>query len=466
MAACVVALLVALRVLPTPPASAVLLLILAAGFLIQGRKRYGDLLHPIPVFGSLWCGCLALASLRLLPMFSDWSWRTWLYLLIPLLTFPAGVWIAEKRSPTKARQSPLALFHGFSPRRALIAALLSLLVGGATLGHEYSLIGGIPVLSDNPDALRMELFGVAGQGDPQFDRLGIKLLHPFVEFAKYAVFLAWLVLLHPCRKTRATKALAVLLALAGTLAYASQGGRTQWVCVAVVALALVHYLRRPLRLRELGVALVAGFLFVALYGAYRIQQSQSAPLFDRALAGSSLPAGPLGTSLAFGYSTLTISFQVFNGLVEDLPTLQLPAHGYLFYSLHRLLPRSNIQELALNLYSGESITPTFLGEFYADYGILGVALGPLALGIFYGFVYARGQRQGALYSTYTRAVLLQSLVFFPYVDLFSQQLTWMFDFFFMYWLLRFACRTTPHAVPAVPDSALKVPAWAPPHLAS
>ena len=304
------------------------------------------------------------------------------------------------------------------------------------LGYEYSLIGEIPILSSNPDVARMRLFGVAGQGDPDFNRLYIKILHPLVEFIKYGVFLAVIVLCQKKPKSRKVVVLGLLLILMGLIVFASQAGRTFIVNIAITSAVLFHYLHRRIRLVELGVALLVLFLLLGFYGSIRTESSESAPLFQRAIQVSSLPEGEFWNGVASGYGTLTTSFEIFYRLTVDLQTIQRPSTGFLFYGLHRLIPRANIQEFDSDLYTGEMITPTFLGEFYADYGYWGVLFGPFILGVGYGWVYSRSATWNALYWVYVRALLIQMLIFFPYGNLFSQYLTWIFDLFFMYLLIR------------------------------
>jgi hypothetical protein len=429
---------VSLGVVPRLPLFPVMLGLTALAFVLWGRAQR-DLLHPTCVFGALWCGCLALGSLRLLPLISDWAPRVWLCFLTPVFTFPAGLWLSrcliKKMSPAKPRETR-GCPESLPARRTLIIAGISLAIGVFVLGYEYHLIGGIPVLSDNPDAMRMQLFGVAGQGDAQFDSLFIKLIHPFVEFNKYAVFLAMLLLAQGQLRTRTMLIAGILVVVGGTFAYGSQGSRTSLVQIGVVALAIWHYVRRRVLLRHVSLAVASLFLFAALYGSLRIQKSASAPLFDRALAKANFPQGAIGDGLAFGYATATISFEVFDRLVDDLDSVQHPRDGFLFYSFHRFIPRSNIQEFAFDLYSGESITPTFLGELYADYRYLGVLLGSVLLGVAYAWVYHQMETVGSSNAIFTQGVFLQVLVFFPYVNLFSQYLTWMFDLVFMFALIQ------------------------------
>jgi oligosaccharide repeat unit polymerase len=141
--------------------------------------------------------------------------------------------------------------------------------------------------------------------------------------------------------------------------------------------------------------------------------------------------------MAYGYATVTKSFEVFHQLTVDLRTTQRPGEGFLFWAFHRFFPRSNIQLLDEQLYTGEMITPTYLGEFYGDYGYWGVLFGSLVLGVGYGYAYMRGEAQNRIYWIYVRAMLIQMLIAFPNMNLFSYQLTWIWDLFFMYLLMRY-----------------------------
>jgi hypothetical protein len=437
-----------LRATPFLGLSTVALGLASVTFLLFKRGREADLLHPTRVFGSLWCLCLAVASLRILPSISEWSSETWACLLTPVVTFPFGVWIGtrilKRRNPgADIRSRKMDALSLIDVRKNLWIALACLGVGFAVLAYEYHLIGGIPLLSDNPDETRMLLFGVAGQGaDPRFNTIWIKLIHPFVEFNKYAVFLAVLLLLRRDGKTRAVSIAALLIASAGILLYLSQAGRSFVVDVTVVVVGLAHYLRRRIRLKQLCAAVLTLALFVGFYGSYRASESSSAPEFRAALAQSDLPPGSLWEGVAFGYATVAVPLRVFDSLVDDFRSTQRPPHGFLFYSFHSLIPRTNIQEFSFDLYGGESVAPTFLAEFYGDFGYPGVLFGTSLLGMVYGWVYALGERKDTAYRIYARCLFLQMLVFFPYVNLFSQYVTWILDLCFMYTLLRLSSQTS------------------------
>jgi hypothetical protein len=434
-------LLIALGVFPPFRLSSLVLLIASGGFLVVKGRGSRDLLHPVRVFGALWCFCLALASMRLLPLISEWGYVTWSCFLTGLLSFIGGFWLADRfsrrhqvsRGPGREAEAPATSL--LTERKTFIVAGLSLAVGAAVLGYEYHLIGTIPILADNPDEARLRLFGFAGIVDPQFDKLYIKLLHPLVDFLKYGVFLVVIVLCQRTPKSRKVVALSVILIVFGTLMSSSQGGRGFFVNIAVASVVLFHYLRRRVRLVEFVLACLVLFFIVGVLGSMRTKASGSGPLLERVISQSNLPEGEIWDGMAFGYATVTRSFEVFHRLTDDLRPPKRP--GFLFYAFHRYIQRANIQLLDEELYTGEMITPTYLGEFYGDYGYWGVLFGSLVLGVGYGYAYMRGETQNRIYWIYVRAMLIQMLIAFPNMNLFSHQLTWIWDLFFMYLLMRY-----------------------------
>jgi oligosaccharide repeat unit polymerase len=434
---------IALGISPSFRLSVLVLLIASGGFLLVEGRGSRDLLHPVRVLGALWCFCLALGSMRLLPIISAWGFVTWSCFLTGLVCFMGGFWLASRfsrrredsRRPGREEEAPAtSLLVG---RKTLIVAALSIAVGVAVLGYEYHLTGTIPILADNPDEARSRLFGFAGIVDPEFDKLYIKLLHPFVDFIKYGVFLAVIVLCQRTLKSRKAMSLTVVLIVFGTLMLSSQGGRNFFVSIAITSIVLFHYLRRRVRLVEFVLACSVLFLILGLFGSMRTKASGSAPFLKKAMSRSSLPEGEIWNGIAFAYATVTVSFEVFHRLTDDLRTTQRPSGGFLFYSFHRFLLRSNLQLFDKELYTAEMITPTYLGELYGDYGYWGVLFGSLALGLGYGYAYMRGEAQKQIYWIYVRALLIQMLIYFPYFNEFSYHLTWIWDLFFMYLLLRY-----------------------------
>jgi oligosaccharide repeat unit polymerase len=424
--------------------STVLLAMAATAFVVVKVSPTFDLLHPVRVFGALWCFCLALNAMRLLPIISDWNLLMWTCVTTGLISFIAGFVIAQRlwREPVTASagRTPEDDFQNvFLPNgRTLAISAVCILVGTAVLGYEFHLIGGIPILADNIDQLRMELFGTAGTGNPAFDTLFIKSIHFLVDFVKYGVFFAFIVLVQNRMKNRRVALASALLVLIGTLVYISQAGRMFLIEIIVTCAVLFHYLRRKIRVVELTAAVMVIFILLGTAGALRTQTGTAGSIIDRVRSGSNLPEGQFWDGIGFGYLTLTESFEVFYRLTTDLRTTTRPREGFLFYNVHRIIPRANIQELTLNLYSGLFVTPTYMGEFYADFGVPGILFGSLALGMLYGWVYLQSRVPNPIFWLVVRGMFIQMIFFFPYVNLFSQYLNWLVDPIFMYLLIRLA----------------------------
>ena len=439
----VLAIAIVLEFIPSISLLTLLLFGAAAGFALWGTGRNTDILHPVRVFGCVWCFCLALASLRLTTNISHWEPPMWGYVLAALACFIAGFWLATRVLTRLRGGRPTRPWGGLpssellAPRRTLVVAVICLAVGVGALAFEYREIEGIPIFAQNIDLARTQFASPIGRSSTEFHTLFYKSISVLSLFCKYAVYLACIALFQTVRKSRLQLAIAIGVVVGSFLAVASQGSRGALFELLIVGLALFHYLRRRLRLKEVAMFGVALILFISIAGYWRGAVGNPSAAYVGAQRISNLPQGEVWDWLATGNFTLTASLEVFYRLTQDLPALRRPSAGFLFYPiLRRFVPRENIQQLAAGLYTTMMITPTFLGEFYADFGLLGVLLGPAVLGFLYGYVYYRARRQDSSYWLCINAIFLLLLVYFPYVNLFSQTLTWIFDVVQMAWLIK------------------------------
>ncbi|OFV95430.1 MAG: hypothetical protein A3F68_11245 [Acidobacteria bacterium RIFCSPLOWO2_12_FULL_54_10] len=415
----------------------------AAGFVLWTGRDF-DILHPVRILGCLWFFCLALASLQLDTGISEWGVAMWGYVCLGFLAFAAGfrlisTFLAGNRSlHAKYKNRALPYTELLLPRRTLVIATACLAVGAAAFTYEFIQLGEIPIFAENPNASRARLFGIAGMlKDPALDTIIIKVVHVFTAFCKYGLYLACIMLFQKTKNTKAQIFCAAVLIAVGFVFHVSQGGRQFVYEPAAVALVLFHYLRRPLRSKELAAFAVFTLLVISVMGYQRAMASADIARSRQADRWSKLPSGATWDVIAQGYHTTTTSFEVFYRLTQDLPALRPPS-GFLFYSLHRFLPRESIQELALRLYTGEMITPTVLGEFYGDFGIVGILVGPLILGVMYGYIYFQAMSYNSLTRLFNQALFLEILTYFPYVNLLSHYATWTFDVLFMACLIAIA----------------------------
>ena len=438
----VLAIAILLGMVPSISLLTILLGSATAGFVLWRTGENVDLLHPVRVFGTVWCFCLALASLRLTTNISDWGLTMWSYVLGALCCFVGGFWLATRvltRLPGGRPSRPwggLASSELLAPRRTVIVAVVCLAVGVGALAYEYREIGVIPIFAQNIDVARTEFVATVGKRSTEVVGVSDKVIVVLTWFCRYAVYLACAALFQKARKSKAQMVMLLAVVAVGFLAIASQGSRGTVFEVLIVGVALFHYLRRRLRLKEVAMFGVALILFISIAGYWRTAVGSPAVAYRRAKLISNLPRGEMWDWLAYGNYTLTVPLEVFYRLTQDLPALPRSSGGYLFYPLRRVVARENIQQLAARLYTADMITPTFLGEFYADFGLWGILLGPMILGFGYGYVYFRALRQESSYWLFVNALFLVLLIYFPHVNFFSYTVTWVLDLLQMAWLIR------------------------------
>lgn len=417
-------------------------------------KQCADICHPVRLVGTIWFGALTLASLRALPTISDWPFSFWIELTAPLVTFGLGFWLARgllwRRSAPRRRthQLPRAERSGVRTNVLLAVAAACIVLGVVGLSEVYAQIGGIPIFAANVDKARMMFFGNGSvAAAAAFDTVSNKFLYLLISFLYYGIYLAWIALLIPDRKSKAQTLLGGFLIAIGCLAYWSQGGRTYVFSTTLVMLFLYNYLRKRIRLNRLLTFLAVLALVLAGAAFYRGQASGNLGAVNQALVSSSLGQQLGDRILASGYWTLTNSFQTLYRLSQDLRLVG--SHpGFLFFSLHRIIPRTNIQAVCEDLYSGTSITPTFLGEFYGDYGWFGILIGPFLLGALSACFYAPVEQSLTIYGALALSMWLSCLAYIPYVNLFSQYINWLIDLIVLWFLVRMCDRLTRALEPA------------------
>jgi oligosaccharide repeat unit polymerase len=410
------------------------LTIAAAAFVLLPMGPETDILHPVRVFGGLWCLCLALSSLHLSAVNSEWDVEMWTLMIGALVAFIGAFWISHgtfvkmTRFRTAANRAEAWSRQILSPHRALILASISLIIGIVAFAYRYRTVGEIPILAPAIDETTNSFFSTAGYwARPELDTIPNKIIGLLCLFCRYAAYLSCIVLLQRSEKTRTQKIWAASVILAGLAALASQGGRGFLAEFTMVSLVLFQHLRRQIRLKELVSMALIVMLFLSFAGYFRATSGGSERAYKLAQEISLLPEGFVWDNLLFGYFSVTAPMETFFRLTKDLQSFRESSPGYMFYFIHRFVPRENIAEIATALYGGEMMAPTFLGEFYADLGFAGVILGPFILGLGYSYVYARVGRRDSLYWICILAVLMELLMYFPHINFFFRNVNWILD---------------------------------------
>ncbi|MFN0096910.1 MAG: oligosaccharide repeat unit polymerase [Dehalococcoidia bacterium] len=329
-----------------------------------------DLFAPASIFALVWSTSLAIAQL---PFFPDFNWTPEMWLLV---TLPPGIFVASAAIATGST--------GFRPaaRTRLVGLptpppswILSAMVAFGLLGwaYFYASLGTFPLLSGEIDAVRFTAFPFPALVASRFSHVVVIV----------CVFLA-------LATTGRARFFFAAIAVAGLVPMLLSGGRLYPVS-AVVSGALAAGLVRGLD-RRLVVVGVAGFVAIVAASSVlwfaRIDQQGPNP-FKNYLEGELLHERPAVLQWTIPVQMAASANMLTLGDVVESRALDYDREPgwYSLRFLDRLGPAKDLEIVARDHSRFQQVTTTYLGEFYADFGITGALLYSLVAGGLYGILY-------------------------------------------------------------------------------
>ena len=239
---------------------------IAAAIFWLGRR---DLAHPAVAFGLAWFICVAITQLDLTTFVQPWSGSFALLVFGGGLAFVAAATIAAGTAPARGTVAPRR--SDYDPGRILLAALI--LIASGFLGRwlESRILGGVPLLSGNIDALRSNAYGNGNVAIPSY-----------VTFLSNGFYLGgWCLLAYLWLRWRELSRLAtaavsggVVLAAVGALA---GGSRNVFLYAMAVPLVAVYASTQRLPRRAIGsIAVAVALLLVVFSGVYIVRSGGNA----------------------------------------------------------------------------------------------------------------------------------------------------------------------------------------------
>lgn len=355
----------------------------------RGRGPRADLLAPtigFPVAYAIW---FLLGSMDVLPRTGDPVWEP-MPLAVPILaafglvfyalgTRTAG-WTVPAEQPSLARlRSAFAEWDPFLARVVLGAAFLALMGLFGLLVHRI----GIPILSADPGRARLAgrkqgiiigplftcvLFFVPASlgwayGSPdatKWDRRWIKAANVFVPIMIFGL-----------------------------------ANRGQVVEPALCGLLMLHYIRKPLKLRTVAIIGAVGLVFLSVAGLYRdikMEGYQTIGVF----AATGLP--PWALTFGYIYAYIRDSVATFGALLSTIPQwVPYQWGGLHMRPILAYIPGVHessdvfFKDILYRDFEGGGEPATLIGSFYGDFGIPGIAIGCFLLGLLTQTVYKKLQ---------------------------------------------------------------------------
>jgi len=350
--------------------------------LLSSFRRGADLLSPSRVFILVWSFVLGLTELKLSYLQHEWSFQSWIMLLIGPASFLLGIFIVtvfnldttmipveEMRVRIRlARVSESRFFAvlGFSVALYLLSYITIYLVKGS-----------IPLLSGDPAAARKE-----------FSIFGIGVFLNSFTFTLYFVLIYHILIKGKPGRKWVLKTL--VFVSGGTYILLLQ--RFQIVMAGVMCFSLLYYMTDKIRLKT-----VVGFAAGLIVLFYWISSVRTGELIQYYLYTMSR----MKYSYHYAFLTEPYMYLVMNleNFARSVDKLESFTFGY--YSFDFILALTGLKHWLAGYFTIDD-TPFLISgyntysafwTYYRDFGVLGVFIIPLILGIGVGRIYYSLRRE-------------------------------------------------------------------------
>ena len=359
-----------------------------------GRR---DVTRPAVAFGMTWFAFVALAQLRLTEIEQEWSDSFTAVVFGGGLAFVIAAVLAAGTTPARAHVDVDR--ERLRPNRLIVAAVVLIAAGAAGAAYKADALGGIPLLSDDPDVVRSR----ALNGAVDLPAWSSALTGGFYLGMWCALLALWA---HE-RRTPTLRVALVLLALTGLFGVSLDASRNLVVFAVAVPVLAAYVLMTPGgRRRQAAWAATAIAVIAVGVGGLFVVRLFAAESGSRAYVEDQLDRQPpLLRPLVPVYLNGVYPLEAARRVHEAVPDQY--EYGLGANSLSSLPQRAFPEgkaEYGRNVATlmGQGATQrrlswsvaSYQGRLSADVGWRGVMLGSILLGLAFGAVYrwSRGRR--------------------------------------------------------------------------
>jgi oligosaccharide repeat unit polymerase len=373
-----------------------------------------DIFAPYIVFPFMWVGTVIISSLRLTTFQEPWRPRMWASVGIALVSYVAGmftVFALKQKWKTKGALRG-KLTYDWSDRRIRVASLGLLLLSAVFLAYEYRIGGGIPLLNPQVELVRFDVI-VSGYVDT------------LAMSARIVIMVVGLQLLTKPKPTLKRNWIDLALVASSFVLMITTARRGTFILPLVVIFVGYHYLHRKTSLSAAAVLGILGFLAITLFTHYRYTRTFGVEPLRNAWRPDTF------IWMTLGYMTVSDNFRTLRLLTETIPA-KVPYQWGRFttYGVYSVLPghQENLGEFQNRIwgwdqrYSGS--VSTYLGPFYVDFGLVGVAVGSFLIGVLAMYVYSRMTSHPSSFSVLLYSYMAYCLMFTTFSNPFTWTLTY------------------------------------------
>ena len=384
---------------------------------ISGRC-FAHPVSPFSVYYVSWFASLALYGAGWIA-YTPVRASTWMLIALSLAAFGAGWSIPYLAWDRRGVRNPAELCRGISEARLYQAIRFCFVLGAIGLAvflHSVHSTLGLAAYLEAPHEIRqaMAAGGQVSEGIKPFNWLNVS-----------NVVLASLYLFAMGGRRRRTVWFVLVFSIAAVLLMED---RTRFFYATLWAgFLLCHSMKLQVKKIAAGLGIVAVLLlaqFLAV-AAWLGKVAENSPVLVESAHASSATLVLLPP-----YMYATASFPALQAYLDSAPRL---THGAMtFYPVFKLLnlvdptlePPAIVAEFVSVPF--EANTFTWLHQFYTDFGVAGVLLGPLVAGLLASGLYFHMLRTRRFYSTYATALLCFCLTLSIMVNHLTQGPAWFF----------------------------------------
>lgn len=397
------------------------------GISLSWFRRGADLLSPARLFGFIWSLAIGLADLKFSALQHEWTAESWLLLLAGIGAFLVGTFIAyvlnlEKELVSIPAMRKLLRKEELHEGRLFWLICLSFVVYGASYLANFLVRGWLPVDVIGTSISRVD-FNVSG-------------LTLFLYTATFIIFLIFLYfILVPSNKVR--KAILIVMSLVAVGSFFLLLMRYPIILATMMCFTVLYYATNRIRLRTAVPLFVAVTAFFYWISSLRLSHVVSTYLYSVSKMRFSKD-----------YAILTEPYMYVVANLENFARSVKVSdyHTYGYFTFDFITAITGLKYWVID-YFGFERTPyltsnyntyTAFWWFYSDFGVIGLALIPLVLGLSIGMLYYRMRTKPSVknVTAYSIMVFVMFISYFnfPFAFLWFQYLM-LALYFFLRWTL-------------------------------